>query len=84
MRVAPVEQARAEQKPDRDGRDDDEKQQRAGLPFLQSRLEAAQNERDPEQQPYEQIDLPEAAEIEIFIALVAEPEIDRPPPLCDG
>src|SRR5262249_46848291 len=31
----------------------------------------------PQQQPNEQIDLPEAAEIEILIPLIAEPEVER-------
>ena len=47
-------------------------------PFsLQRGPQAAQHQRGPQQQADEQIDLPEAAEVEIFIALVAEPEIER-------
>ena len=77
VRVLAVEQARAEQQADRNGSDDDEENERPPAFLLQRRPQAAQDQRRPQQQADEQIDLPEAAEVEIFVALVAEPEVQR-------
>jgi hypothetical protein len=54
---------------------------------LQRRPQAAQHQRQPQHQADEQRDLPGAAEVDVLVALVAEPEagveaerwwIDRP------
>ncbi len=74
MRVLAVHEAGSEQQPDRDGRDDDEQDQRAAM-LLQRRPHSAQHEADPEEQPDEQVDLPEPAEVHVLVALMAEPEI---------
>ena len=70
-----IEQARAIEQADGDGGDGQQQQQVvvAAL-FAQRRHHAAQHQHQPEEQAAEQRDLPHPAGIEIFIALMPQPE----------
>ena len=60
---------------DRRGRAREHQHQRApGVAAPERRPEGAHHQGQPEDQPDEQADLPEAAEVDVLIALLAEPE----------
>src|SRR3546814_11575 len=70
-----IEKAGSIEEPDRDRRDGEQREQvPIPLPGPQRRHHAAQHQHQPEEQPREQRDLPDAAEVEEFIALMPEPE----------
>ncbi len=71
MRVLAVEQAGAEEQSDRHRGDYNEEDERSTALFLERRPEPAQHQNGPQQEADEKVYLPEAAEIEILISLMA-------------
>jgi hypothetical protein len=74
---APHEPGAVEQ-PDAHGGEEQQHDDRLGFSALADRgPERASHEREPDAEPGEQEDLPEAAEVDVFPALVSEPEVVR-------
>ena len=70
-----VHQAGSVEQRDRDARDQEQHQQRMILvASRQRRLDAAPHQPQPEDQPDEQEDLPDAAQVNVFVTLRSQPE----------
>src|SRR5262249_60404613 len=74
-------QAGPEQKTDRDGGKHDEGDHRSAALIPQHRPQRAHDEKYPKQETDKEIELPEATDVCVFVALMAEPEIGRK--ICD-
>jgi hypothetical protein len=67
---------------DRNRRQEQERDDRRGVvAALERRPQSASDEHEPQEQSDEQEDLPEAADVDVFPALVAEPEVVGEPEL---